>query len=193
MTLKLPKAAFAPREAVLQMAPYSPPTGGPRGQAAPRFQREYRRLLRRMVIDFIKQLSDGDGPGRLSGIRAGARGPRRRTSASRPTSSLFTNGTDEAIQVSHQHLRRRRPGSADPKPSYAMYRFYAEVAGAKFARSSTGRRLWIFRWKSCWSASRPNTRRSSSAIRTIPTGTGDRLRHLERILQARAQGRRAGR
>ena len=72
--------------------------------------------------------------GRLSGLqrRAGSAGAAfRRVDRSQ---ILLTNGTDEAIQV----LINTYVDDGDEvmmlRPSYAMYRFYAEVAGANDPR-----------------------------------------------------------
>ena len=48
-----------------------------------------------------------------------------------PDELLLTNGTDEAIQVLINTYIDDDAEVIVPRPSYAMYRFYAEVAGAK--------------------------------------------------------------
>ena len=40
------------------------------------------------------------------------------------------------------------------RPAYAMYRFYAEVAGAKIREIDYPRRPWIFRCRKCSTPSR---------------------------------------
>ena len=47
-----------------------------------------------------------------------------------PENFLFTNGTDEAIQVLVNTYVDDDGEVIVLRPSYAMYRFYAEVAGA---------------------------------------------------------------
>src|SRR5204863_5996892 len=49
----------------------------------------------------------------------------------RPEQFLFTNGTDEAIQVVVNTYVDDGQEVVVLRPSYAMYRFYSEVAGAK--------------------------------------------------------------
>ena len=48
-----------------------------------------------------------------------------------PDEFVFTNGTDEAIQVFVNTYVDDGQEVIVLKPAYAMYRFYAEVAGAK--------------------------------------------------------------
>ncbi len=67
----------------------------------------------------------------------------------------LTNGTDEAIQVLVNTFIDDGDEVMVLKPSYAMYRFYAEVAGAVGARSGIScRRRWRFRWTNCSPRSR---------------------------------------
>ena len=49
----------------------------------------------------------------------------------KPEQFVFTNGTDEAIQVFVNTYVDDGQEVVLLKPSYAMYRFYAEVAGAR--------------------------------------------------------------
>jgi len=56
----------------------------------------------------------------------------------------LTNGTDEAIQVLVNTFVDDGDEVVVLKPSYAMYRFYAEVAGAAVRRLATSRKPWRF-------------------------------------------------
>src|SRR5450759_2205080 len=126
--LKLPRGAIKPRPAVLKMAPYSPPTGGRADKlrldfnentvgASPNVLKFLRERLDENTLSVYPEYSDA-----------------KRDLAAffevKPEETLFTNGTDEAIQV----LINTYVDDGDDvlllKPSYAMYRFYAEVAGA---------------------------------------------------------------
>ena len=49
---------------------------------------------------------------------------------SRADEFTLTNGTDEAIQLLINTFVERSSDVVMLKPSYAMYRFYAELAGA---------------------------------------------------------------
>lgn len=118
-----------PRAAVLKMAPYSPPTAGRTGK---------------MRLDFNEN-TIGCSPRVLEALRHGIEaedlavypeyGEAKAAIANyfkvTPEQFVFTNGTDEAIQL---FLNTYVDGSQEAivlKPAYAMYRFYAEVAGAK--------------------------------------------------------------
>src|ERR1022692_2304846 len=83
--LKLPKGAIKPRPAVLAMAPYSPPTGGRAGKLRLDFN-ENTVGCSPKVIEFLKA--------NLSAKEAIAQYFRVS-----PDQFVFTNGTDEAIQV----------------------------------------------------------------------------------------------
>ena len=102
----------------------------PPRKSASRFQRKHRRLF--AARDRISE-SETHCRTALPSIpitRASKR-PSPLSSESSPDELLLTNGTDEAIQV----LINTYVDDGDEvivlRPSYAMYRFYAEVAGAK--------------------------------------------------------------
>ncbi len=115
--------------AVLSMAPYSPPTGGPRGQTPSRLQREHGRLL----APRIEALKNGVDPGGLA-VYPEYDSARRDAIANyfhvRPEAVPFHQRHRRGDPGLHQYLCRRWPGSRLLRPAYAMYRFYAEVAGA---------------------------------------------------------------
>ncbi len=160
-----------PAAAVIAMAPYSPPTGGPRRQTAARFQREHRRLLA------ARDRSDPAGrrtPKASPSIRntATPKPPSREYFHVAPEQFVFTNGTDEAIQVFINTYVDDGQEVVMLKPAYAMYRFYAEVAGAKVRRGSPTRSpTWNFRWTTCCNAITPETRAVLIANPNNPTGT----------------------
>ena len=95
--LKLPKGAIRPRPAVLAMAPYSPPTGGRAGKLRLDFN-ENTVGCSPKVIEFLKaNLSASDlavYPEYTAAKEAVAQYFRVA-----PEQFVFTNGTDEAIQV----------------------------------------------------------------------------------------------
>jgi len=78
------------------------------------------------------------------------------------------------------------------KPSYAMYRFYAEVGGRGHHRESpTSRRPWNFPSSTFSMPSRRGTRAIILANPNNPTGTGVSLLASSHPAP-RAQGRRHG-
>ena len=74
---------------------------------------------------------------------------------------LLTNGTDEAIQVLINTYVDDEDEVIILRPSYAMYKFYAEVAGAARSRNRLPRRArWPFRSKNCSKPFSRHARRS---------------------------------
>src|SRR5947208_3732756 len=125
---QVPKGAPRPRKAVLDMAPYSPPTGNRAGKLRLDFNENTVGCSPR-IIEFLKQQLN---PERLavypdySEVR-----PALETFFHvEPGQLLLTNGTDEAIQVLINTYIDDGQEVLLLQPSYAMYRFYAEVAGA---------------------------------------------------------------
>jgi histidinol-phosphate aminotransferase len=100
----------------------------------------------------------------------------------RPEEMLFTNGTDEAIQVLINTYIDDGDDVLLLKPSYAMYRFYAEVAGASIREIDyTGEDL-AFPLEAVLDAIRPDTRAVLIANPNNPTGTAIDLSAILRIL-----------
>ena len=126
---KLPKGAVKPRPAVVSMAPYSPPTAGRSGK---------------LRLDFNEN-TVGCSPRVVAALRQGldaaqlavypeygaAKEAVARYFHVQPEQFVFTNGTDEAIQVFVNTFLDDGQEVVLLKPTYAMYRFYCEVAGAR--------------------------------------------------------------
>jgi histidinol-phosphate aminotransferase len=96
---------------------------------------------------------------------------------------LLTNGTDEAIQV----LVSTYVDAGDEvlllRPSYAMYRFYAEVAGAEIREIDYRPADLSFPLEELLGALRPRTRAVLIANPNNPTGTGVEIDGIRRILE----------
>ncbi len=75
------------------------------------------------------------------------------------------------------------------RPAYAMYRFYAEVAGAKVREIAYDGAELDFPLEAMLEAITPQTRAVLIANPNNPTGTGLSLLAIERILKRAAQGR----
>jgi histidinol-phosphate aminotransferase len=103
-----------------------------------------------------------------------------------PDSMLFTNGTDEAIQVFINTYVDDGQQVLLLKPSYAMYRFYAEVAGAAITEIPFQIPAMEFPLQAVLDDITPDTRAILIANPNNPTGTGVTLHGIERIL-ARAK------
>lgn len=174
--------ALRPRDAVLKMAPYSPPTGG---------------RADKLRLDFNEN-TVGCSPRVLAALRdcltAGGLtiypeyGDAKKEVAAffgvAPGALLFTNGTDEAIQVLVNTYVDDGDDVLLMRPSYAMYRFYAEVAGAAIRELDYHGGDLAFPLEAFLAAIRPGTRAIIIANPNNPTGSAIDLHAIERILQA---------
>jgi histidinol-phosphate aminotransferase len=177
---KLPKGAIKPRPAVLAMAPYSPPTGDRAGK---------------LRLDFNEN-TVGCAPSVAAALRLAVEsaalsvypeyGEAKQAVAEyfgvRPEQFVFTNGTDEAIQVLINTYVDDGQEVLILKPAYAMYRFYAEVAGAKVREIEHPQPNLEFPLQQVLDAITPETRAVLIANPNNPTGTGISLLGVERIL-----------
>jgi histidinol-phosphate aminotransferase len=96
---------------------------------------------------------------------------------------LFTNGTDEAIQVLLNTYVDDDDDVLLLRPSYAMYRFYAEVAGASVREIDYRPDDLSFPLEELLDAIRPTTRAILIANPNNPTGTGVSIEGIEKILE----------
>src|SRR6184192_2580768 len=94
---KLPRGAIRPRAAVLAMAPYSPPTGGREGKLRLDFNENTVGCSPRVIAALTGRLS-AEGL-TLYPEYGDAKETIARYFRVRPEQFVFTNGTDEAIQV----------------------------------------------------------------------------------------------
>ena len=178
--MRLPKGAIKPRPAVQQMAPYSPPTGGRIGKLRLDFNENTVGCSPR-VIDAIRAGSTADGlavyPEYSDAKQAIAAYFRVK-----PEQFVFTNGTDEAIQVFINTYVDDGQEVLVLKPAYAMYRFYADVAGAKLKEVAYAPPGMEFPLQEVLDAITPETRAVLLSNPNNPTGTGISLLGIERIL-----------
>ncbi len=178
---KLPKGAIRPRPAVVAMAPYSPPTAGRAGKLRLDFNENTVGSSPRVV----QALKDGVDAGALAlypeyGDAKTAIAQYFRVD---PSQFVFTNGTDEAIQVFLNTYVDDGQEVLVLKPAYAMYRFYAEVAGAKIREVEYAQPDMEFPLQELLDAITPETRAVLLANPNNPTGTGVSLLGIERILK----------
>ncbi len=170
-----------PRRAVVDMAPYSPPTAGRAGKirldfnentvgASPRVARLLREQLGEDGLAVYPEY--GETRSRLGAFFGVA-----------PDQLLLTNGTDEAIQV----LVNTYVDDGDDvlllRPTYAMYRFYAELAGASIREICYRPNDLAFPLDELIDAITPRTRAVLIANPNNPTGTGVASEAIERILE----------
>ena len=179
-TPRLPRGAIKPRPAVAAMAPYSPPTAGREGK---------------LRLDFNEN-TVGCSPAVIEALREGLATERltiypeygeakqaiARYFGVRPEQFLFTNGTDEAIQVFINTYVDDGQEVVLLTPSYAMYRFYSEVAGGCIRAIEYPQPDMEFPLDALLDAITPDTRAVLIANPNNPTGTGAGLLAIERIV-----------
>ncbi|HEY2018771.1 MAG TPA: histidinol-phosphate transaminase [Bryobacteraceae bacterium] len=177
---KLPKGAIKPRPAVLAMAPYSPPTGGRSDKLRLDFNENTVGCSPR-VIAAIKDRLTAESLA-VYPEYGEAKAAVARYFRVRPEQFVFTNGTDEAIQVLINAYVDDGQEVVVLKPAYAMYRFYAEVAGARIKEVAYPLPGMEFPLQEVLDAITPETRAVLIANPNNPTGTGVSLLGIERIL-----------
>jgi histidinol-phosphate aminotransferase len=174
-----------PRRAVLKMAPYSPPTGN---------------RIDKMRLDFNEN-TVGCSPGIIEFLKSRLSEERLSvypdyTSVRKNLSDFFkvesgelllTNGTDEAIQVLINTYVDDDDEVITLAPSYAMYRFYAELAGAKLREIPYAPPAVKFPLEELLGAITSDTKAVLIANPNNPTGTDVGLEGIVRILKAAPQ------
>ena len=177
--------ALTPRPAVQKMAPYSPPTGARAGKLRLDFN-ENTVGCSPQVIEFLREKLTAEAlpvyPEYADAMRELAM-----FFGVAADEFLLTNGTDEAIQV----LINTYVDDGDDvlllRPSYAMYRFYAELAGADVRELDYRAADLAFPLEELLAAIRPETRAILIANPNNPTGTGIDLDVIRKIVTAAPQ------
>ncbi len=171
---------LTPRPAVQKMAPYHPPTGGRQGKLRLDFN-ENTVGCSPKVIEYLKQHLSADAltvyPEYVDAMRELAA-----YFAVAPGELLLSNGTDEAIQVLINTFVDDGDDVLLLKPSYAMYRFYAELAGASVREMDYAPQDLSFPLEEFISTIRPDTKAILIANPNNPTGTGINVDAIRRIL-----------
>jgi histidinol-phosphate aminotransferase len=177
--------SLTPRNAVQRMAPYHPPTGGRTGKTR---------------LDFNEN-TVGCSPGVIARLREklaeetltvypeyeAARNAVVSYFSISDDQFLLTNGTDEAIQVLVNTYVDDNDEVIVLSPSYAMYRFYAEVAGAAVCALPYKRDTLDFPLDELLAAITPRTRAILISNPNNPTGSWIGLDAAERIIAAAPQ------
>jgi len=169
-----------PRPAVLSMAPYSPPTGN---------------RIEKLRLDFnentvgcsprvAEALKNALTPERLAVYPAydGVKESLAAYFQTAPDRFILTNGTDEAIQVFLNTYIDDGDEVLLLRPSYAMYRFYAEVAVAKIVEVEYPAPGFEVPVAALLDAISPHTRAIILSNPNNPTGTGVDLDTIRQIL-----------
>jgi histidinol-phosphate aminotransferase len=174
-----------PRKAVLNMAPYSPPSGGRAGKLRLDFNENTVGCSPR-VIDFLtkklceQQLSIYPEYTKVKPTLA-------EFFKVSPDELLLTNGTDEAIQVLVNTYVDDNDDVIIPRPSYAMYRFYAEVAGASIKEVDYLAGTLAFPLAELLDSITPATRAILISNPNNPTGTATDIPAIKQILDRAPQ------
>lgn len=172
---------LTPRAAVLRMAPYRPPSAGRRNKLRLDFN-ENTVGAPPHVLDFIKRyLTTADLS--IYPEYGHALEDLAVHFAVAPDELTLTNGTDEAIQL----LINTYVNSGDQvlvlKPSYAMYRFYAELAGADVGEIDYLGATLAFPLEELLERITPATRAVLIGNPNNPTGTGTDMKGIRQILR----------
>ena len=173
-----------PREAVRRMAPYSPPSSGREGKLRLDFNENTVGCSPR-VIEALAQYLTAD---HLSIYPEYAEATRKlaRFFEVETDEFILSNGTDEAIQLLVNTFIEPGQEVLLLKPSYAMYRFYAELAGASVREIESGEDL-SFPLDRFIHAIQPDTRAILIANPNNPTGAALDHDQIRRILEAAPQ------
>ena len=171
---------LTPREAIREMAPYSPPSGGRDGKLRLDFN-ENTLGCSPKVIESIQKYLTADHLTIYPEYQDARRDLAAFFSVS-PDELTITNGTDEAIQLLINTFIDDGDDVLLLKPSYAMYRFYAEVAGASVREVGYPGDL-NFPIADVLDALRPETRAILIANPNNPTGSAIGLDKVQLILE----------
>jgi histidinol-phosphate aminotransferase len=172
--------ALSPREAIRAMAPYSPPSAGRAGSLRLDFN-ENTVGCSPKVIECVQKYLTADHLTIYPEYQEARRDLGTFFGVS-PEEFTITNGTDEAIQLLVNTFVDDGDDVLLLKPSYAMYKFYAEVAGASVREVEYAGNL-SFPVADFLDELRPETRAILIANPNNPTGSAIGLDQIELILE----------
>ena len=169
-----------PRQAVLRMAPYSPPTSGRMDKLRLDFNENTVGASPRVVAALKSALTE-------NALAVYPEYGETKTALSRffgvpEDHFVLTNGTDEAIQVLVNTYVDGGEQVLLLKPTYAMYRFYCEVAAAGVVEIPYRADTLEFPLEELLDQIGSGTRAILIANPNNPTGTGTTLNGIEAIL-----------
>ncbi|HWF08797.1 MAG TPA: histidinol-phosphate transaminase [Bryobacteraceae bacterium] len=176
-----PAGAFlTPRAAIQKMAPYSPPSAGRANKLRLDFnenttgcsERVIEALTRYLRTDALTIYPEYTTVKPKLAAHFGVK----------PDQLLLTNGTDEAIQVLVNTYVDDNDEVIILRPSYAMYRFYSEVAGARIKEVDYRPETLAFPLDELLNAITPGTRAILISNPNNPTGTAAGVASIEQIL-----------
>src|ERR1700684_2488170 len=176
----IPAVAIEPRNAVTAMRPYKPPLEGRWGKLRLDFNENpmgcspaVRRALARLGSTAISAYPEQETARREIAKYFGVT----------PEEMLFTNGTDEGLNlVVSTYVESRQPVLI-VEPTFAMYRFYSELAGARIETARYDAAMQ-FPMSALLAALRKSPRVFFLANPNNPPGGVLRAAELRRILKA---------
>jgi histidinol-phosphate aminotransferase len=170
-----------PRPAVERMAPYHPPTGGRMDRLRLDFNENTLGCSEKVTQFIAEHLVEND----LAVYPEYGKAIEELAQFFKVEQNEFaiTNGTDEAIQVLVNTYVDDGDDVIILKPSYAMYRFYCEVAGAEIREIEYRPGTLAFPLQELLGAIQPNTRLILISNPNNPTGAGVDLDGITRILR----------
>lgn len=173
--------ALTPRQAVLRMQPYHPPTDGRRNKLRLDFN-ENTVGAPPHVLDFIKRYLTAADLSIYPEYEHALEDLSRHFGVGTDELTL-TNGTDEAIQLVVNTYVEPGDELIVLRPSYAMYRFYGQLTGAAIAEIDYEPETLAFPLERLLERIGPNTRAVFIGNPNNPTGTGANTAAIERILK----------
>lgn len=178
-----PKArpALEPRPAVTAMAPYHPPSSGRRNKLRLDFN-ENTVGASPLVIDFLKRFLTANDLTIYPEYEHALEDLALHFGVETGELTL-TNGTDEAIQLVVNTFLDDGQQAILLKPSYAMYKFYAELAGAAVKTVDYRASTLAFPVEELLEQITPETRAVFISNPNNPTGTGTTVAAIERVLE----------
>ncbi len=164
------------------MAPYSPPTAGRAGKLRLDFNENTVGCSPAVVRFLVEKLTQEQLT--IYPEYEAARAALARYFGQSDVRFAITNGTDEAIQVLVNTYVDDDDEVLILHPSYAMYRFYSEVAGGRVREVSYREQDLSFPLEELLAAVTPATRAILISNPNNPTGTAIGLDAIETILKA---------
>ncbi len=185
-TVKAQKArpALEPRASVQAMAPYHPPSSGRRNKLRLDFN-ENTVGASPLVIDFLKRFLTANDLTIYPEYEHALEDLALHFGVD-TTEMTLTNGTDEAIQLVVNTFLDSGHDAIILKPSYAMYKFYCELAGANVKIVDYREKALAFPLDELLEQIGPSTRAVFIGNPNNPTGTGTNLAGIEKILEKAA-------
>lgn len=175
------ETVLRPRQAVLDMAPYHPPSDGRRNKLRLDFN-ENTVGGPPHVLDFIKRFLTAADLTIYPEYGHALQDLAKHFGVGEDELTL-TNGTDEAIQVLVNTYVDDRDHVIVLRPSYAMYRFYSQLAGAHVTEVDYRPGTLAFPLDELLERITGETKAILISNPNNPTGTGTDIAGIERILE----------